>query len=337
MTKTITIGLWAALLAAVPSAGAQEAAAKAPEAVKPAGQRLRVRFQETRLRGESTTATSAYNLLLHAGAEGARAFVGTQARITVADKQARATLFKNAGVEARAKVEALPDGRYRVDAKYERSSVLGAGGGEGTPVVATDNPILRVVRGESTVLLREGETVAFASAVDAVSGEVVRVDLTVTAAPVPTAPSGAGPGDARLLARLVLVRRQGEAKVARRPYSLVLQGGGGEAANVFSGSMLPLQVSVDGKPTVALKDVGAGLRLTARPAPVPDGRHRLDVSFSDGTLSARRGPDLSPQVRTFESESQLFVQEGETLTVASVVDPDSGESLEAELTVDRVP
>jgi hypothetical protein len=330
MRKTIAIGVWM-LLAAFSAAWAQEAPAKAPAATEPPGKRLRVRFQE--IRGGSTTATRAYTLLLHAGAEGARAFVGAQARITVADKQAPATLFKNAGVETRVRVEALPDGRYRLAAKYERSSVLGAGGGGGAPVPAADNPILQVVRGESTVDLREGETVPFASAVDAVTGDVVRVDLTVTAAPVPAAAPAAGGEEARLRARLVLVRRQGDAKVVRRPYSLVLQAGGEEAANVFSGSMLPLQVTVDGKPTVALKDVGAGLRVSARR--LPDGRHRLDVSFSDGALSA--GRDFSPQVRTFESESQLFVQEGEAVTVVSAVDPDTGEVVEAEVTVEGVP
>ncbi len=69
----------------------------------------------------------------------------------------------------------------------------------------------------------------FASAVDPVTGEVVRVDLTVTAAPVPKALPAAGRGEARLRARLVLVRRQGETKVARRPYSVVLQAAGEEA------------------------------------------------------------------------------------------------------------
>jgi hypothetical protein len=44
-----------------------------------------------------------------------------------------------------------------------------------------------------------------------------------------------------------------------------------------------------------------------------------------------------PWIRTFESESQLFVQEGETLTVASAVDPQTGEVVEAEVTVARIP
>jgi hypothetical protein len=84
--------------------------------------------------------------------------------------------------------------------------------------------------------------------------------------------------------------------------------------------------------TVAFKDVGAGLRRKARR--IPDGRYRLDVDFSDGVLAP--GKDL-PWIRTFESESQLFVQEGETLTVASAVDPQTGEVVEAEVTVARIP
>jgi hypothetical protein len=336
MRKTIAIGLWAMLVVAVPAAWGQEAPAKEPEAVKPAGKRLRLQFLETRLRGESTTATRASTLALHADAEGASVFVGSLVAISVAGKEAPTTLFKNVGVEGRAKVETLPDGRYRLDARFEESSELAAGGGTTAPP-SGDNPILLVVRGESRLVLREGETVPFASAVDPVTGEVVRVDLTVTAAPVAKAVPAPAREEGRLRARLLLVRRQGETKVARRPYSVVLQASGEEAAgqeaaNVFSGSMLPVLVTVQGQPTVMLKDVGAGLRLKAHR--MPDGRYRLDVSFSDGVLSA--GKD-APIVRSFQSESQLFVQEGEAVTAASAVDPQTGEIVEAEVTVERVP
>jgi hypothetical protein len=335
MRRTVAIGLWATLLAAVPTTWSQEAPAKAPEATKPPGKRLRVQFQETRLRGESTTATRATTLALHADAEAASISVGSQVPIAVAGKDATTTLMKNVGVQGRAKVESLPDGRYRLNAHFEESSVLAPSGG--AAVTSGDNPILLVVRGESALVLREGETVPFASAVDPVTGEVVRVDLTVTAAPVPKALPAAGRGEARLRARLVLVRRQGETKVARRPYSVVLQAAGEEAAGkesaeLFSGSMLPLLVKVQGEPTAMFKDVGAGLRLKAQR--VADGRYRLDLSFSDGVLAAGRG---SPIIRAFQSESQLFVQEGETVTAASAVDPQTGEVVEAEVTVERVP
>ena len=334
MRRTIAIGLWATLLASLGPAWAQEAPPKAPEATKPPGRRLHVQFQETRLRGESTTATRTTRLALHADAEGASVSVGSQVPISVAGKEATTTLIKSVGIEGRAKVGTLADGRYRLEAHFEESSVLEATGGAAA-AASGDNPILLVVRGESTLVLREGETVPFASAVDPVTSEAVRVDVAVTTAPVPKPIPGAGQGEARLRARLVLVRRQGDTKVARRPYSVVLQAPGEGAAaqaDLFSGSMLPLLVKMQGEPTAMFKDVGAGLRLKAQR--VPDGRYRLDLSFSDGVLAAGKG---SPIIRAFQSETQLFVQDGETLTVASSADPQTGEVVEAEVTVERVP
>lgn len=332
MRMTIAFCMGAALLAMAPSAPAQPPEAKPAGVEKPSvverapGKRLSVRFQETRLRGETTTATRHCALTLHADAEAARVFAGAQVAISVADRESPTTIFKNAGAEARVTATTLPDGRYRLDARFEESSVLPAVPG-GDARVTAGNPILQVVRGESRLVLREGETIPFASAVDTVTGEVVRVDVTLAPAPAPKAVAPVGGDETRLRARLVLVRRQGETKVARRPYSVVLAAGE-EAANVFSGSMLPVQTNVQGKPTVALKDVGAGLRLSARR--VADGRYRLDLSFSDGVLAP--GSD-GPRVRAFQSESQLFVQEGETVTVASAVDPETGEVVEAELTL----
>jgi hypothetical protein len=335
MRKTIAIGAWM-LLTPFSAAWAQEAPAEAPEAAKPPGKRLCVQFQEARVRDESITATRATTLTLHADAEGASVSVGSQIPISVAGKEATTTLFKSVGADARAKVETLPDGRYRLEAHFEESSLLETGGGATAPT-SGNNPVLLIVRGDSTLVLREGEVVPFASAVDPVTGEVVRVDLSVTAAPAVKAPPAAGRGEARLRARLVLVRRQGETKIARRPYSVVLQAGGEEgvgkeAAGLFSGSMLPVLVRMQGEPTTAFKDVGAGLRLKAQR--VADGRFRLDLSFSDGVLAAGKG---SPIIRAFKSESQLFVQESETVTAASAVDPQTGEVVEIEVTVERLP
>jgi hypothetical protein len=288
-----------------------------------------VRFQETHQRGESTTLSRPSNLLLHADAGSGRVFVGAQVVITVSEKEATTMIFKNAGVTAEVSVATLADGRYRVDARYEESQRRRLESERANATVTGSNPILQVLKSESSVTLREGETVPFASAVDPVTGEVVRVDLTVAAAPVPKAAAAKSSDEARLRARLVLARRQGETTLARRPYSVVLQAGGAEDAAVFSGSMLPVQTRMNNQVTVALKDVGAGLRIKARRT--GDGRYRLDVAFNDGVLSPGEG---APELRVFQSESQIFVQEGETVTLASAVDPQTGEVVEAELTLE---
>jgi hypothetical protein len=332
MRKTIGICVWAALLAAGPGAVAQEASgAKAQEEEKVPGRRLRVQFQETRQQGEGTTASRPWSLLLHADAGRAHLFVGTQAAITWNEKDGPTTIFKNVGVTAEATVTTLPDGRYGVDGWFEASQRRRLPSGPGEAPVTGGNPILQAVQAQARLTLREGETVPFASAVDPVTGEVVRIDLALVAVPVPRASAPAGSEHARLRARLVLVRRQGATTLARRPYSVTFEAGGKEGVKVFSGSMLPVQTKAGGQTTVALKNVGAGLRLKA--SRMADGRYRLDVDFSDGVLTA--GED-APQLRVFNSESEIFAQAGETMTLASAFDPQTGDVIEAELTLEVV-
>jgi hypothetical protein len=328
MTKTVELCLCAALLTAAAGVRAQDAPPKAPEQQKAPGKRLQVRFLETRQRGSATTASHVFTLVLHADAGRSSMNVGAQVPILVSDKDGPSTLIKNAGVEAQASVVTLGDGRYALDARFEESSVLGTG--SGAAATAGGNPILLVVKGQSKVTLSEGETVPFVSAVDPVTGETVRVDLVATAAPPARPAPTVGREEGQLRAQLVLVRRQSGAATARRPYSVALPTGG-EVASVFGGSMLPLQLRINDRSTIVFKEIGSGLRLKAER--IPDGRYRLDASFSDGVLAP--GKDL-PQIRAFESESQLFLQAGETVLLASGVDPQTGEVVLAELSLERL-
>jgi len=328
MSKMMGIHAGALLLAATSFAVAQSPHAKAPGDEKAPGPRLRVEFKETREKGAASSTARSWVLLLHADGAPAWVFAGAQAPITTNAGGTATTSFKNVGVGVHVGVETTPDGRYGLRGSFEESSLL-------TDAGATRpgrNPIINVVRGESRLVLRAGETAPFASAVDPVTGEVVRVDVTIEPAPVRSAPAAPAPADARLQARLVLVRRQGGTVVARRPYSVVLQTDAEDAASVFGGSMLPVQVTANDKVTVMLKDVGAGLRLSAHRA--PDGRLRVGLSFSDGALAPG---EASPRLRAFESESQFLVSLGEAVTVASAVDPETGESVDAELTLEALP
>lgn len=331
MKKTAGTCVWmVAILAAVgASAVAQEPKDAKPAAVEEnAGPNLRVRFLETRQKGGKTTAGKPSILLLNPGGEAARVFVGTQVALRTSDKGASTVIFKNAGVSAEVSAQARADGRYRLEASFEESSML-AGSGADTPSSNGGNPILQVVKGRSVLVLREGETVPFASAVDPVTGEVVRVDVAIDVPKAAKAVSAAGDKDAGLRARVVLNRRRGEKTIASRPYAVIVHPGEENAANVFSGAMLPLEGSYEGRSTVMLKDVGAGVRLAAHR--IEDGRYRVDVSVSDGALSAGSG---SPRVQAFQAESRIYLRKGETVVVASAVDPQTGDVVEAELTIE---
>ena len=333
MRTRLGVGVWVVLLAAALGARAQGASgAESQQNAKPPGKRLRLQFQETRQQGDAAAVSRTSTLLLHADAGPARLFVGTQLAITKSDKEGITTTFKNAGVAVRVGVTALPEGSYRLDVEYEDSQKRGPARERAPGPVTGGNPLLRVVKTRSGLTLREGESVPLASAVDPVTGEVVRIELTLAAAPPPKPASSAGRGDARLRAQLVLSRRQGTTTIARRPYAVLLQAGDerGDKAQVFSGSQLPVQtVTGNNQVAVALKDVGAGLAIQAQR--LEDGRYRLNVEFSDGVLSPGEG---APELHVFQSESELFVREGETLALASAVDPQTGEIVEAELTLE---
>jgi hypothetical protein len=333
MWKRIGSYACAAVLATGLGAWAQEAAGGKPqEAEKPPGKRLRLQVKETRLRGDAVATSRTSTLVLHADTGSAFLFVGTQLAITQNERESSTTQFKNAGVTVKVNVAALPDGRYRLEAEYENSQKRGLAVERAPGVVTAGNPVLQTVKARSVVTLRDGESVPFANAVDPVTGEVVRVELTLAVAPPPKRAAAASAAT-RLSAQLVLTRRQGQTTLARRPYAVLLQDGGdgSDKIQVFSGSQLPVQTRANNQVTVMLKDVGAG--LTLEPQRLEDGSYKLGVRFSDGILSPGEG---APELHVFQSESVLVVREGETVTLASAVDPVTGELVEAELTIEAV-
>jgi hypothetical protein len=134
MKKGIAICAWAALLATRSVAGAQESpGAKPPEAENAPGKRLRVEFRETRQRGDATSTTRPYVLLLHADAEPARLCVGPQVTMTTSAEGTLTTVFKNTGIDVQAfREDAAP---RRLPPGCEVRGQLGAriGARPGTP------------------------------------------------------------------------------------------------------------------------------------------------------------------------------------------------------------
>ena len=334
MSRTMSVAIVAGLVAAAALAGAQDPSPKPGEPEKAPGQRLRVQFVQTRQHGETTASSRSYAVVLHADAGTGRVFIGTQLPLSTKTGSLPWTSFKNAGVEIEVAARTMPDGRYRLAAKFEEGSVLAPEARVQGSDMTGDNPMIGIVRGEASVTLREGETVPLVSATDPTTGDVVRVDVSlasVSRRPAAAQAARTAADGVRLRARFVLTRRQGDRVLARRPYAVALDDATDASSSVFSGSMLPVQMLHQGQPTVMLKDVGAGIQLKA--SRLADGRHRLRVDFSDGVVAPAQP---MPRLLVFQSDSLLVVDEGETVAFASAVDPASGDTVGVELTIESV-
>ena len=87
--------------------------------------------------------------------------------------------YKNVGTNIDCFARSTPDGRFSVNVSVSESSAVAAESQtSGTPRVA-NAPIFGNFQTNSTLLMRDGQTRQFTAATDRITGEVVRVDVTV--------------------------------------------------------------------------------------------------------------------------------------------------------------
>jgi len=72
------------------------------------------------------------------------------------------------------------DGRFQVELTFDDSSVYGEGLAPGTNAPAAGNPSFRSFRASDSLMLKDGQTAQFTTATDKVSGDVIKVDVTLT-------------------------------------------------------------------------------------------------------------------------------------------------------------
>ncbi len=89
--------------------------------------------------------------------------------------------YRSVGTNIDCWATALDDGRYSVNIGLEDSSVYSADQeGGGLSKARTDQPSFNTFKVNETVILRDGESSQFTSATDKISGQVIKVDVTLT-------------------------------------------------------------------------------------------------------------------------------------------------------------
>ena len=86
--------------------------------------------------------------------------------------------YQDVGTNIDCQVWAMDEGRFRVEITVDDSSVYPEE--KDAPGVVKGNPSFRSFRASDSMLLKDGATGQFTTATDKVSGETVRVDVTLT-------------------------------------------------------------------------------------------------------------------------------------------------------------
>jgi hypothetical protein len=85
--------------------------------------------------------------------------------------------YQEIGTNIDCKVKSLIDGLFEVNVSVEDNSIVV--GTEGLPAPG-EPPVFRTFQAANTLLLKDGQTRQFTAATDRVSGEVVRIEVTLT-------------------------------------------------------------------------------------------------------------------------------------------------------------
>jgi hypothetical protein len=195
--RNVLAGAIAAVLLATPPAPAQDAPASpkpeaAPRRTGPTVP-LRVQILFTKLQGERKVASLPYTLVCNADEARVPSRVRMGIEVPVAAKEENAPTrfqYKNVGTNIDCNASPSGDGRYRLNLGIEQSSIY-SGPETRTPradaptwtpadVAAGGAPLFRTFSTTFSPILRDGETSQYTVATDPVSGEVVKIDVTVT-------------------------------------------------------------------------------------------------------------------------------------------------------------
>ncbi len=162
------------------AAGAQEPS-KSP-AVTP----VRVQVVVSKYQGEKKTSSLPYTMSINVGPRADpiyRASVRIGATVPIVSPakagDVPTVVYKDVGTSIDCTANILDDGRFKLEISIDDSSVYSDDQTPHTVGHISERPVFRSFRSNNSVLLRDGQSAQYTVATDKVSGETVKVDVTV--------------------------------------------------------------------------------------------------------------------------------------------------------------
>jgi hypothetical protein len=88
--------------------------------------------------------------------------------------------YKSVGTNIDCSAHTLPDGRFQLDITVDHSSVYAADRADGTPGLMGSVPSFLSFASTNSVILKDGQSMQYTTATDKSTGEVTKVDVTLT-------------------------------------------------------------------------------------------------------------------------------------------------------------
>ena len=146
---------------------------------------LRIQVVIARYQGEKRVSSLPYTLSINAQNTGRTvgqirmgADIPIRAEGAAADSKTGGVNYDQVGTQIDCIVRLVPDGRYALELSVSDKTVYADGDGEklSSPSLL---PTFRSFRATNSVLLRDGQSTQFTAATDRLTGDVVRVDVTL--------------------------------------------------------------------------------------------------------------------------------------------------------------
>jgi len=166
----------------------EKPAPPAPKAAPAAVTPLKVSVVVSRFQGEKKLSSLPYTLSVNAGSRGTLrmgakvpVMMMMTANMPKDLPQGGPVQYQDVGTSIDCSVSTVQDdGRFRVEITIDDSSVYGDGPNPSENKPPPGNPSFRSFRASDSMVLRDGQTSQFTTATDKVSGEIVKVDVTLT-------------------------------------------------------------------------------------------------------------------------------------------------------------
>jgi hypothetical protein len=154
----------------------QPAPAAAPPIVP-----LKVQVTISTYQGDKKITSLPYSLVVNANDKGRTTSVdnGVQILIPMVTQDGKTTgpVYKDVGTSIRCSATGIDDGRFRLDMQVDDASVYGD---SKIPSDGMHGPWIQSFRSTQILLMRDGQTTEYTTATDRVTGNVTKVEVTLT-------------------------------------------------------------------------------------------------------------------------------------------------------------